>query len=482
LINQSSGLVDQDVQVNGNFNSNTGCISTTVADCQINLRDQETIILNKSQHDRLIRENTNLNLVKTRKNEKLTEYLIKINSVPKYYHHLNRLEEEEQSLWHSAMNDEINSMKKKQVFDIVARPLNTQILNCLWLFKNKLLPNGQLDKRKARLVILGNQQVNTKNQVHYSPVLNEISLKILLSIGVKRKLHIHQVDVQTAYLNSVLTDPVYVSEPDGFRTSPQNCWRLRKSVYGLRRASSDWYNHITKLLFELDFRRTLSDQCVFVNDDLIIGLYVDDLLVIGSDLQKIEKFKKTLSDSVEITDKGQINQFLGWEFEYNREKGELAFNMQSTVRNILEQFNLANANRKLVPLPTDTDFDASSNLLSDRSAYLSLMGSLIYVSKIYPELMFIINRLCSYMNKPTEHHFDLARRVLRYLIGVADRELVFRSNDNGQNVNLDIYSDANFNDSSSRSITGLAIILDGNLVHFKSKKQSLYPLQLLKPS
>lgn len=182
-----------------------------------------------------------------------------------------------------AMNSEIESMKSKNVFRIVNRPTKREVLPTMWVYKVKFDLNGRVDKYKARLVVLGNKQSYRNEENNYSPVLNDLSLRILLAFGCKHGMHMHQLDVCKAYLHSSLNQEIYCEQPEGYRTSKSEVWLLLKSVYGLRGSALDWYNTFVRIVTNLKFVKSKVDEFAFVyrekSNIIIIGLYVDDILV-----------------------------------------------------------------------------------------------------------------------------------------------------------------------------------------------------------
>jgi len=132
-------------------------------------------------------------------------------------------------------------------------------------------------------------------------------MRILLAIAVERQWEIDQIDVITAYLNSPLDvtkeQPPYFSEPD--RKPKDYVCKLIKSLYGLRQSGRNWNTFVDATLLKLGFSRCLNDPCIFSKADLIIGLYVDDMLIIGV-REQIDRFKTEISEKLEIKDLGRL--------------------------------------------------------------------------------------------------------------------------------------------------------------------------------
>ncbi|XP_020682847.1 uncharacterized protein LOC110099886 [Dendrobium catenatum] len=90
-----------------------------------------------------------------------------------------------QSHWRQAMSDEFHALQKQATWTLVQPPANTPILGCKWTFKTKLLPNGSVDKYKARLVAQGyDQQYGINYNETFSPVAKMTTIRILLTLAV----------------------------------------------------------------------------------------------------------------------------------------------------------------------------------------------------------------------------------------------------------------------------------------------------------
>ena len=95
--------------------------------------------------------------------------------------------------------------------------------------------------------------------------------------------------------------------------------RLSKALYGLKQAPRAWNTKLDKSLKKLNFRRCLSEQAVYTrgegSDAIILGVYVDDLIVIGGNPSEIKLFKKEMMTEFEITDLGLLSYYLGIEVD-----------------------------------------------------------------------------------------------------------------------------------------------------------------------
>ena len=124
---------------------------------------------------------------------------------------------------------------------------------------------------------------------------------------------------QTAFLYAGIEEDVFVAEPQGFETQGKNrvpfVMKLGKSLYGLAQSPGNWLHTIDPVLISIGFVPLKSYTCIYIYDHdgiiIILTLYVDDLLVIGGDIQLIEKIKRKLMDQFKMTDMGDVSLVLG---------------------------------------------------------------------------------------------------------------------------------------------------------------------------
>lgn len=93
-------------------------------------------------------------------------------------------------------------------------------------------------------------------------------------------MHLHQIDVVTAYLNGELHDEIYMQQPEGFELHPNKVLRLQKSLYGLKQAGREWNSKLNTVLCNIGFERCKNEPCLYKmirNYNLIIiAVYVDN--------------------------------------------------------------------------------------------------------------------------------------------------------------------------------------------------------------
>jgi Reverse transcriptase (RNA-dependent DNA polymerase) len=190
-----------------------------------------------------------------------------------------------------AMNDEMKSMEINEVWDLVELPVGVKPVGFKWVYKAKIDSQCNVERYKTQLVAKGFTQ---QQEVHYdntfSPDSKKDSLRIVLALVAHYNLELHQMDVKTIFLNSDLHEEIYMKQPKDFIVKGKEhmgC-RLKRSIYGLKQASRQWYLKFDQVITEFGFKENTIDQCIYLKISgskfNILILYVEDILLASSAL------------------------------------------------------------------------------------------------------------------------------------------------------------------------------------------------------
>jgi hypothetical protein len=221
--------------------------------------------------------------------------------------------------WVDAMTKEYQSIIKNDVWEIVPRPKNKDVVSFKWIFKIKHVVDGSIEKYKARFVARGfSQKEGIYCEETFTPVAIYTSIKTTIALTTKMKWKLHEMDVKTNFLNGVIEEEVYIEQTQGFEVEDRknHVYKLKKALYGLKQAPRDWYGRIESFLTSLGFTNSKADSNLFfkvMNDEpVILLLYVDDLFLTGEE-NLITECKKKLTVEFEIKYLGLMHYFLGIE-------------------------------------------------------------------------------------------------------------------------------------------------------------------------
>ncbi|GKC74065.1 retrovirus-related pol polyprotein from transposon TNT 1-94, partial [Tanacetum coccineum] len=249
-----------------------------------------------------------------------------------------------------------------------------------WIFKKKMKADGTIDKYKARLVIKGYRQREGLDYFDtYSPVMRITSIRMAPVIAALRNLE--AMDVKTTFLNGDLEEKIYMNQPESFIAPGQESkvCRLVKSLYGLKQAPKQWHQKFDHTMLESGFQMIECDKCVYVKDTssgyVIFCLYVDDMLIIGSNDKMIKSTKDMLKSKFDMKYIGLADVILG--IKIIRTHNGLVLSQAHYVDKILNTHNSGDSGLARTPIDTRyTDANWISDIKDSRSTsgYVFTLG------------------------------------------------------------------------------------------------------------
>lgn len=338
------------------------------------------------------------------------------------------------------------------------------------------MADGSLDKLKARLVAKGYTQIEGEDyHSTFAPVVKMSTVRTVLAFATVKRWSIHQLDINNAFLHGDLLEEVYMEVPKGHSLygTPNAVCKLLKSLYGLKQASRQWFAKLVTVLFGLGFVQAVADYSLFTytkGSSFIIALvYVDDILLTGNDTAMIEHIKSVLHSSFTIKDLGLAKYYLG--LEIHRTEDGLFLHQHKFVYDMLVEAGLENS--KPLSLPLDSTVKLSPDeglLLEDLSIYRKFVGKLLYLTVSRPDISFVVHHLSQFLQSPREPHLHAVQRVLRYLKATPFQGLYY---DAKSSLQLEAYCDSDWGSChhSSRSVSGVCLLLGTSLISWTSKKQ-----------
>lgn len=194
--------------------------------------------------------------------------------------------------------------------------------------------------------------------------------------------------------------------------------RLRKSLYGLRQASRNWYSKLSHALIEYGFQESYADHSLFTYSHgstfLAVLVYVDDLVIAGNDNEVCSNFKHYLSTCFHMKDLGALKYFLG--LELARGAFGLFICQRKYTLDILSECKMLDCKLASFPMEQNQKLALDSGpTYPDPPRYRRLVGRLIYLTITRPEITYPVHILSQFMQSRQQAHWDTTMRVLRYL-------------------------------------------------------------------
>nr|GEW69321.1 retrotransposon protein, putative, Ty1-copia subclass [Tanacetum cinerariifolium] len=134
---------------------------------------------------------------------------------------------------------DLTHIKSLEVWELVPRPDKVMVITLKWIYKVKLDELGGILKNKSCLVARGyRQEEGIDFEESFAPVARLEAIWIFLAYVAHKNMEVYQMDVKTTFLNSILREEVYVTQPDGFvdQDNPNHVYKLKKALYGLKQA------------------------------------------------------------------------------------------------------------------------------------------------------------------------------------------------------------------------------------------------------
>lgn len=377
--------------------------------------------------------------------------------------------------WKKAIREELNSMEKNRVWDLVPRPRNEEIVGCRWIFTKKYL-KGKIHY-KARFVAQGFMESTTHLQEEiYSPVAKLTTIRMFVEIANKLNMYVAQLDIKTAFLNGKIDNkkPVYMEQPEGLGSQPGLICKLKKAIYGLKTLPKKWNECFHDFIVGTGFVRSDNDWCVYHrisgNKRVYLIIYVDDLLIAATHISELKEVQSKLINRFEMRDTGNLENFLGINFEWDKENGIVKVNQRKYILTLLNRYNMKECKTVSTPIECNLKLSKSEDMSKvTKKLNCELIGSLLYLAMgTRPGIAYAVNYLSRYQESPTDEMWKYLKRILRYLKGTAEYSLVYRRQSEESFSTLVGYSDADFGGDhvDRRSVSGYVFKLDGNVNTF----------------
>ncbi|PKU79621.1 Retrovirus-related Pol polyprotein from transposon TNT 1-94 [Dendrobium catenatum] len=373
------------------------------------------------------------------------------------------------------MSAEYLALQKQGMWSLVPLPPNKPLIGCKWTFKTKLLPNGQLDRYKARLVAQGcSQEFGVNFTETFSPVAKMVTIRMLIAAALNNHWKITQLDISNAFLHSELQDEVYMRQPRGFEDSqyPNHVCRLHKSIYGLRQSPRQWFQKLTEFLQRLDFAFSKADPSLLTfhqNDiHIFVLIYVDDILITGNKPDHIQLILRQLQSEFSLKQLGEISLFLG--IQVIKTTYGYFLCQSHYAQDLLASAGFTECKPATSPASSCPPSSFDNQPFADPKLFRKLAGSLQYLSITRPDIAFATNFVCQHMHQPRNDDFLALKRILRYLKGSLNYGLPLKT----VSIQLRSYTDADWaaNTEDRKSISGFCTFLGPNLVSWSVKKQT----------
>ena len=389
--------------------------------------------------------------------------------------------------WEVAVQKELQQLIDFKTCEVIKPediPAGKNITGSKIVFKTKLTADGNIEKRKCRIVALGYSQIYGVDYLeNFSPTPMIAGIRLVIIFILHFNLKHGSGDVTGAFLNSDLKEEIYMRLPDNLTIEGSNTVKLKKSLYGLKQAAREWNetSHRIIMSFDPQLKKDTVEPCIYykVTKDctFILSVHVDDYIIGYNNQEYLDAFIKHFNQTCEITWKPNVEFILQMKLEWSDSTVTISQNRQ--IEGLVRRFNQYTTQREY-KTPMDSKFASSDSVLAGKPEerpevpYRELVCAMLFIARYTrPDILYAVTVLCRYLTNYTTAHWKAAIRILVYLKGTTDIKLVYKRQPEAKPIELYTDSDYAGDIETRRSTSGGIILAYGNLVTWFCEKQAV---------
>ncbi|GJR15741.1 putative ribonuclease H-like domain-containing protein [Tanacetum coccineum] len=256
---------------------------------------------------------------------------------------------------------------------------------------------------------------------------------------------------------------------------PDRVYKVEKALYGLHQAPRAWYETLSTYLLDNGFQRGKIDKTLFIRRDkgdiLLVQVYVDDIIFGSTKKSLCTEFEKMMHKKFQMSSMGELIFFLG--LQVKQKEDGIFISQDKYMTEILKKFGFTDVKTASTPMETQKP------LLKDKDGeevdvhlYRSMIGSLMYLTSLRPDVMFAVCACARYQVNPKVSHLHAVKRIFRYLNGQPKLGLWYPKD---SPFDLVAYTDSDYAEASldRKSTTGGCQFFGCRLISWQCKKQTM---------
>ena len=224
-------------------------------------------------------------------------------------------------------------------------------------------------------------------------------------------------------------------------------YKLLQKLYSLKDAGRTWYLHLKEGLIKQGWKQSDVDSCLFMKDNIILILYVDDAVLISPDLSRIKTCIYSLQEEFSLTDDRPLHDYLGMRFIRSPD-GLIELTQLRMIQQVLDYVGFDPKSEMVKMHDTPAASDKILNCDTEGAAhkqtwnYRGVLGGLSYLqSMVHPDITFAVQQCTHFANDPKQSHEEALKRICRYLLCMKEQGLIYHPD---QKRGLECYVDADW--------------------------------------
>nr|GEV13621.1 retrovirus-related Pol polyprotein from transposon TNT 1-94 [Tanacetum cinerariifolium] len=236
------------------------------------------------------------------------------------------------------------------------------LIKLKWIYKVKTDEFGGVLKNMARLVAqVFRQEEEINFEESFAPFARIEAICIFVANAAHKNMTIFQMDVKKAFLNGVLKEEVYISQPEGLvdQDNPSHVYKLKKALYGLKQEPRAWYDMLSSFLISQHFSKGAVDPTHFTrkarNDLLLVQIYVDDIIFTSTNTAIRNDFANKMTTKFKMSMMRQMSFFL--ELQISQSPKGIFINQSKYASEIVKKYGMLSSDSVDTPLVEKSKLD-----------------------------------------------------------------------------------------------------------------------------
>ena len=263
----------------------------------------------------------------------------------------------------------------------------------------------------------------------YAPVVNWLSVRIMLALTTIHDLDARSMDFILAFPQAELDVDIYMELPYSFSNNSDTpvVLKLKKNLYGLKQAAYNWHNMLKTGIEARGFKPSAIDSCVYLRKDCILLVYVDDCIIISKKNTRVaaDLMKSLKDEGFKLEDEGDLNKFLGVDVQKESD-GTIHLKQEHLIQRFLKLVKITEEEHAKDSPSLKPVLSKDTGGLERRHTwnYRQAIGMLNYMqSTTRPDIAYAAHQCARFCNDPKLCHERAVRRIGKYLKGTGTSKL-----------------------------------------------------------
>jgi len=292
------------------------------------------------------------------------------------------------------------------------------------------------------------KEFRQKQKINYDEIfalmIRVTIIKMLLALMIKYDYEVEQMNVIITFLEAHLKEEIWMQQSLRFEQKELNeiflTCHLNKILYKLKQTSWEWYAILKVYLIFINYQRIEIDHSMFIhNNDIIIAIYVNDLLILESNIFNIEALKLQFAKHFQMKDLDSIKWYLKMHITRDKAEWTLWINQSIYIKRVIELLSMSDCSSTKTSMHYRCQFKKNVywkfkkwvkyQVISEEiESYQSIIETLMWVfCQTWSDIVYAVSKCSRYSINSTLDHDLAVKQIIHYLVETAQLKLWYES-------------------------------------------------------